>query len=165
VFLLSDRGEFVNHVGLSAAAERAGVTIDDVLGTKLWEWGSQETIDALQQKFVDCIVHDAPVECLIDSEVKGTTEHWRIHLEPVNAPGRVLGVCTQVFPGETPTLTKPQRELLRMLAEDWTYQEMADRVGCTVNQIHQRLFTIRKRFNVRNNHGLVAAAGRHGLLT
>jgi DNA-binding CsgD family transcriptional regulator len=167
VSLLSRGGDLLNVHGLSAAAERAGLTVAAILGSKAWGWNESAAERLLRDKHAEVLHENAPVEFETTSEIGGVGEHWHIHMEPVAEEPRphVLCVGTEMFPGVTPSLTKPQRELLRMLADDWTYAEMATRVGVALTSLHQRLLTLRKRFNVHTNHGLVAAAGRHGLLT
>jgi DNA-binding CsgD family transcriptional regulator len=164
-FVLSTGGEIIAANNLSAGAIRAGMTIDDVLGQKWWSWHTPENQELLKAALADILLHDDPVEFEMSSVTNGNVEHWHMRLTLIRSPLRsILCMATQRFDGANVTLTSQQRQMLDLLASDLSVAEVAKAMDVTENALHHRLGTLRKKFGVHTNHGLMVAAGRHGLL-
>lgn len=150
---------------LSKAAERSGVTVADVVGKRFWNWHNEANGRVIRQHVAECLFSGGPVAFDLTSKVSDIVEHWTVRMTLVPVTRNILCVAVQRFPGVVATLTRNQAQLLAWMSEDATYVEMADRLGITESALHQQLKTLRKKLGVQTNHGLVAAAGRHGLLT
>lgn len=165
VFVINPSGDVVAVDSLSAAAVRAGLTIEDVVGKKFWSWHSESHGRVIQKHIAECLFSGDPVTFSLTSNVAGVAEHWNVRLTMVLPFRNILCVALQAVPDGFVPLTAQQQRLIEMLAADVSIHDMATRLRISESALHQRLLTLRKKFGVQTNHGLVAAAGRHGLLT
>ena len=165
VFVINPSGDVVAVDSLSAAAVRAGVTIEDVVGKKFWHWHSEDHGRVIRNHIAECLFSGGPVEFALTSNVAGVAEHWDVRMTMIMPFRSILCVALQAVPDGFSPLTAQQQRVLAMLAADVAVHDVAKRLRISESALHQRLTTLRKRFGVQTNHGLVAAAGRHGLLT
>lgn len=165
VFVVNPSGDVIAVDSLSAAAVRAGLTIGDIVGKKFWSWHSDENARTIQRHLAECLFTGGPTTFELTSKVDGVAEYWEVRLTLVLPFRNILCVALQRFPGNVTALTAPQRRIMELLASDVPIHDLAARLKISDSALHQRLVTLRKKLGVQTNHGLVAAAGRHGLLT
>ncbi len=63
-----------------------------------------------------------------------------------------------------PTLTRREREILTLIADELTSQEIADRLSVTVSTVETHRMNLIQKFGVKNMAGLIREAIRKGLL-
>ncbi len=61
-------------------------------------------------------------------------------------------------------LTPRQREILRLVADDLTNEQIAARLGISVATVKMRVHRVRRRLGVRGRAGAVGRAYRLGIL-
>lgn len=62
------------------------------------------------------------------------------------------------------TLTQREKEILQLIAEEFTNQEIADQLFISTNTVFTHRKNLLKKFNVRNTAGLIKHAAEYGLL-
>ena len=67
-------------------------------------------------------------------------------------------------PNGIPTLTKRQREIIALIAEDLTAKEIGDRMGISPKTVEFHRNLIRQRLGVVGTAGIVRYAIRTGLI-
>ncbi len=165
VFLIDSTGVVIAVDSLSKAAEDSGITIADVVGKRFWHWHNEANGRVIRQHIAECLFTGGPVTFDLTSKVADVVEHWTVRMTLVPVTRNILCVAVQRFPGVVAALTRQQSQLIDWMSQDATYAEMAERLKITDSALHQRLATLRKKLGVQTNHGLMVAAGRHGLLT
>lgn len=150
---------------MSKAAEKSGITIADVVEKRFWHWHNDANGRVIRQNIAECLFSGGPVTFDLTSRVAEIVEHWTVRLTLVPTTRNILCVAVQRFPGVVAVLTRQQVQLLEWMADDTPYAEMAERLKISESALHQRLKTLRRKIGVQTNHGLMIAAGRHGLLT
>jgi len=161
---LDHSGTIVYISDLSAAARRSGLTERNVVGVKFWDFTEPHQRALVRQRFSECVMDGGTVVYDGQSTIEGVEETWNVRLTRLDEPAAYLAVAVQVFPGELPHLSQADHRTLRMLADDFTIEEMAKSMRTSVGTVTNRLHRLREKFRVRTNHGLVAAAARLGVL-
>ncbi len=62
------------------------------------------------------------------------------------------------------TLTKREKEILQLIAREFTNQEIADQLYISTNTVFTHRKNLLKKFNARNTAGLIKYAAEYGLL-
>lgn len=162
--IFSGDGKFLLISDVSAAAEKAGITTESVIGSRLGDWGDRSHQREARQNFVDALF-EGRSEYQTRSNINGDEEHWRVRLFRIDGDAAVLSFSTQLFPGDCPRVTPHELQMLRLMADDHGTEEIAARMQQSHGAISGKLSRLRTKFRVHTNAGLIAKAARFGLLT
>lgn len=88
----------------------------------------------------------------IDPMLKEKLLNHVLHYQKLNNPGR------------THELTQREKEILRLIVDELTSQEIADRLFLSLRTVETHRFNLQKKLGVNNNIGLVKIAIQMGLI-
>src|SRR5690606_33949513 len=67
-------------------------------------------------------------------------------------------------PGKAPDLTRREKEVLKLILEEYTCQEIAEKLFLSLRTVETHRFNLQRKLGVNNNIGLVKIAIQMGLV-
>lgn len=90
----------------------------------------------------------------------GASENWHVVLYPANdrLPGVAAVAVCRVLPTNHGEITQEDKDLIRLLCDDYTLKEIATRMFLSESAIDTRIKHLKGKLGVKNIGGLVASA-------
>lgn len=88
------------------------------------------------------------------------------YIEPILKERMLQNVLhyRKVTAGKSPNLTQREKEILKLIVEEFTSQEIADQLYLSLRTVETHRFNLQKKLNVNNNIALVKIAIQMGLI-
>ena len=148
--------------------------IGDRCGCSYLSFVAADSRDRAKEQFARKIVGGFPTSYEIAvTDAAGRRVPLKVRGAPLRSPDRVVGILGLAVPvddglvfgaGDQRPLTPRQVEILRMLAEAASTQEMASRLGIAPETVRNHIRGLFRRLDAHNRLEAVAAARRRGLL-
>lgn len=140
---------------VSRLAESVVAAAVEVVGTKAWARTSNP--EALQLAIFRTWATGEPHRVDSVSEPFG---RWHVQVHRVN--DLLLCLCRELH--DTPQLTPTELEVLDGMSRDLTSKQIASEIGTTEGAVNTHRASLRRKFGVSTNSGLVLKACRLGVI-
>ncbi len=157
------RGNFLAISDVSRAAADSGLTSEQVVGSKLWDFNDPDTSETIRRTFAKCLIENERQRITLKSTINGQEEYWANDYLPCHG-AEILVHSREVLAPEVIDVTDDDRRMLHLLSDDFTVKEIAAEFGVSTSSIGSRLQRLRDKCSVKTNHGLVAYCLKYGLL-
>lgn len=156
---IDKNGKFVTLSSVSHGASGAGLNRSDVIGRRAADFTGDEERDEFRRLLSECLIEGEPQEFFSRTSVGGHVEHWHTTLEACHG-AEVIMVGREIIPPSLVVLTEPEKQLLTLLIQDRSIEEIAEFLESSPAAISSRLIRLRGKVGCRTTHGLVAWAVR-----
>lgn len=133
------------------------------VGATPWQWYSPEEAERVKTAYSHAIALETPQELEAMALLDGTARHWRIWIDPVNASPVVAITRAVQVREEIKLLTPREREILPLLAQDLTSEQIAQQLGISTTTVETHRNHLRQKLKTRSTAGLVRFAMLSGL--
>ena len=160
---LDIQGRFVATSQISRGAIRAGLKVGDIIGSRVWDYTDAKDAQNIEKHFARCLIYREVQKYPSSSTIGNTTEHWECMLLPCHG-AEVLAIGREILQPGGFELSVEERQMLRMLADDHSVDEIAAELSISASTAASRLARLREKCGLKTNCGLVAWSLRYGML-
>lgn len=161
ILVASESGVITGVLALSRVCQKAGLTRESLIGTRVWEVPTADRFQKLiRHHFAECLLTEADQQFELPVQVNGRNALYQVSYIRASAPGVVLINSQAVDDGN---LSAEELRVVRMLVNDVPLKDIAAKCRVSSSTIHTRLDRIRRKLGVKTTHGIVSAVHTRGI--
>jgi DNA-binding CsgD family transcriptional regulator len=135
-----------------------------VIGTSIWEWHAEDEREQIRSAYARAITLGETQSFESTASWDGSPKRFHCRIEQSNT-GDVAAVSQMNEVSHTDVgLTRRERQVLALLAQDCSTQQIAERLGIVASTVETHRTHLRKKLGVRSTAGLVRFAFEIGLI-
>lgn len=154
----------ITYVSDIAAGARAAQKPESAwIGQYVWDTVPEGQRARVRQAFAEALLTGVRQVFECETDHGGISERWRTRCDRVHSAISVILQAEKLLVFDDRELTRRERQILQLMASDWTVEEIADELKTRESTITTHQANIRRKLGCSTNAGAAVWAVRAGL--